>query len=88
MILVILLCISLISGKVEYFSVCFFSKNFFLIPVVFSYALSIYLLVGGDFSVFLTNLYDKGEGLAEALACCFIHKLNLELQVTKGLINY
>lgn len=87
MVLVILLCFSLISGKVEYFSVCFFPNNFF-IRVVFSYALSIYLLVGGDFNVFLTNLYDKEEGLAEALACCFIHKLNLELQVTKGLINY
>lgn len=53
----ILLCISLITGKVEHLSVFY---NSFM-PIVYSYALSIYFLVG-DFSVFLTNLYDKGEG--------------------------
>lgn len=62
MVLVILLCISLIAGKVDHLPICFFPNSFFLLPVVCSYALSIYLLVGGDRSVFLSYLYDKGEG--------------------------
>lgn len=53
MVLDILLCVSLISGKAEHLSVCFFPNNFFfLMPVVYLNALSVYLLVGGDFSVF------------------------------------
>lgn len=54
MVLGILFCVSLISGKAEHLSVCFFPNRFFffLMPVVYLNALSIYLLVGGDFSVF------------------------------------
>lgn len=51
-----------ITGKVKRFPICSFPDDFFLVLVVCSYALSIYLLVGGDFSVFLPYLYDKGEG--------------------------
>lgn len=62
MVLDIGLCISLITGKVEHFTLCSLPFFFFLMPIVYSYALSIHLLVGGDFNYFLIYLYDKGKG--------------------------
>lgn len=65
MVLDILLCVSLISGKAEHLSVCFFPNSFFFLNACCLFKCFVYLFIGGRRfqCVFLSIYMIKEKGV-------------------------